>query len=65
MKKYIRTNHQIIETTKLKEITSEKYVNDCIQSDFKTSDKIEDLCDEFVLHYLECKDKYRVKRLSF
>ena len=49
MDKYIRTNNQIIEITKLKDLTSEKYVNDCIQSGFKTSDKIEDLCDAFVV----------------
>ena len=54
MKKYIRTNNQIIETTKLKELTSEKYVNDCIQSGFKTSDNLVDLCDEFVMINNSC-----------
>ena len=48
MDKYIRTNRSIIKIKTLIDITSEKYVNDCIQSGFKTSDKIEDLCDEFI-----------------
>ena len=60
MKKYIRTNNQIIETIKLKELTSEKYVNDCIQSGFATSDKIEDLCDEFIMINNSCFTKPQI-----
>ena len=54
MKKYIRTNNQIIETSKLKELTNEKYVNDCIQSGFATSDNLADLCDELVMINNSC-----------
>ena len=31
-----------------------------IHEDWKVADTIEELCDEFILHYLECKDKYNI-----
>lgn len=60
MNKYIRTRHTIFDTKSFIDLTSKKYVNECIQSGFKTSDNLEDLCDDFVMINNSCFTKPQI-----